>query len=1005
MGGRFHVHTRTRDDDDWRLRASGALCDDAEAVLAPDARSCEEAAGEALDRGAWLRALDADGLALGDRLRAVRSLERSPGAVRAKLLCSRRSEDEWHAYRAHPALLESALQLIGSAEGAPRALRCIGVDRVRVAAALGSEATVQATLSASSCAERVVADVDFLDGEGRCIARLEGLRAAPLVPAHRRPAETVPGVLRGAWADYEGDLEPQVRRWILVSDQPDEAQALATELQKEGHDALLCDRREDLEGCVARFQLRPSERWGLLLLHWGATPPGSDDEPAAHRRFRIGSWADAIRTGARGATQTWIATRGVFGADGSPAAAAVVGDEMARFASLDEIAECRFFDASPAPLPDERVALARLIGQATPDRLFAARGRALRVPRLRPWQAKADASDTIRAGDRAFRAVLRDGEGADCAALVERPPAEALEPHEIEVEVHTAALDAHDGHRALDPALRREGEAEGIGCEFAGVVRRCGADVRNLRAGDAVMGVADGSVARRLVVPETRVVRVPANVSLASAAAFPLAYLRARVALDELARLRETDRVLIVGGDRDAGRVAMQLARQRGARVTALAANVDPRELFGTPGTPADHVQPLGVCLRADDRFDLILSTVSGDSLHAYAAQLAPGGRIIDVATPDPFAPGVPCAPAAGASDGVAAVDPRAVLEARPELMHRLLGDAGRALAEASVEPPHVTRFPVREAGRVLRYLVQDRAVDRVAIDFDEAADAPIQPCDPRSSGALLVVGRRAKLRRRLARALGASAVEADCADAALEQLRASDTPVDGIVHVSAVDDAIAAADAAQIAAADLGFVAWVCVRGDGPDAARAWETRGLVDRARLATRGGGVALCVPHDFDGPSVADTLARARRAGTDEPALYLLAADELSAPGPGPASPWLAGLADTKGPDGPAAVRREDLLALAGGERRRALEQSLREAIAAVLGLGERERSALDLDRRLGDLGLDSLMTLELFVGLSRDLELTLESTAFPADPTLSKVVEVLLAALDGEAGRR
>ena len=77
------------------------------------------------------------------------------------------------------------------------------------------------------------------------------------------------------------------------------------------------------------------------------------------------------------------------------------------------------------------------------------------------------------------------------------------------------------------------------GGECAGVVTECGADVRGLKVGDRVAGVTmgGGAMAEECVIPERMCFPVPAGVSLAQAAAFPVAFGTAHLALTRYARV------------------------------------------------------------------------------------------------------------------------------------------------------------------------------------------------------------------------------------------------------------------------------------------------------------------------------------------------------------------------------------------------------------------------------------------------------------------------------------
>lgn len=83
----------------------------------------------------------------------------------------------------------------------------------------------------------------------------------------------------------------------------------------------------------------------------------------------------------------------------------------------------------------------------------------------------------------------------------------------------------------------------------------------------------------------------------------------------------------------------------------------------------------------------------------------------------------------------------------------------------------------------------------------------------------------------------------------------------------------------------------------------------------------------------------------------------------------------------------------LAALPSQEREARLEAFVRSMIATVLGL--RDSSALEMDTRLFDFGLDSLMAVELKNKLAAGLDCTLRSTLLFDYPTLDVLLPYLL----------
>ncbi|CAN5425932.1 NADP-dependent oxidoreductase [soil metagenome] len=113
-----------------------------------------------------------------------------------------------------------------------------------------------------------------------------------------------------------------------------------------------------------------------------------------------------------------------------------------------------------------------------------------------------------------------------------------------------------------------------VGIDFSGIVEQTGSAVTRFRAGDAVIGVLDvfkgGALADYVVVKEATLALKPANISFEQAAALPLTGLSALQIVDQLAAVSANQDVLINGATGGIGLFAVQIAKKRGARVTAV---------------------------------------------------------------------------------------------------------------------------------------------------------------------------------------------------------------------------------------------------------------------------------------------------------------------------------------------------------------------------------------------------------------------------------------------------
>ncbi|GAB3037857.1 NAD(P)-dependent alcohol dehydrogenase [Spirosoma pulveris] len=113
-----------------------------------------------------------------------------------------------------------------------------------------------------------------------------------------------------------------------------------------------------------------------------------------------------------------------------------------------------------------------------------------------------------------------------------------------------------------------------VGIDFSGIVEQIGSAVTGFTAGDAVIGILDvfkgGALADYIAVNQTDISPKPANLSFEQAAALPVTGLSALQIIDQLAAVGANQDVLINGATGGIGIFAVQLAKKRGARVTAV---------------------------------------------------------------------------------------------------------------------------------------------------------------------------------------------------------------------------------------------------------------------------------------------------------------------------------------------------------------------------------------------------------------------------------------------------
>ncbi|RUU02827.1 oxidoreductase [Mesorhizobium sp. USDA-HM6] len=162
------------------------------------------------------------------------------------------------------------------------------------------------------------------------------------------------------------------------------------------------------------------------------------------------------------------------------------------------------------------------------------------------------------------------------------------------------------------------------GQDIVGIVDRAAADGSGPVAGTRVAALVDqAGWAERVAVPTDRLAVLPDDVGFVSAATLPVAGTTA------LRTLRHGDdligqQVLITGASGAVGRFQIQIARQQGGRVTAVAASRHGEDLRRLGAE-----QVVEAIEMAEGPFSLITESVGGESLARAIERVAPGGTIV----------------------------------------------------------------------------------------------------------------------------------------------------------------------------------------------------------------------------------------------------------------------------------------------------------------------------------------------------------------------------------------
>jgi NADPH:quinone reductase-like Zn-dependent oxidoreductase len=171
---------------------------------------------------------------------------------------------------------------------------------------------------------------------------------------------------------------------------------------------------------------------------------------------------------------------------------------------------------------------------------------------------------------------------------------------------------------------------------FCGHCEFCARGEESLCLHGQLLGVQrEGGFAERVAVPASALVRLPAKVDFATSAALTLAGSTAMHMLTQRAVVRAGDWVLVMGGSSGVGSVAIQIARQLGARVISTGSTEAKRNFAVSLGASqaVDTSKPDWPSqvreITGKRGVDLVVEHIGGEVLQQCFTCLARGGTIV----------------------------------------------------------------------------------------------------------------------------------------------------------------------------------------------------------------------------------------------------------------------------------------------------------------------------------------------------------------------------------------
>jgi phthioceranic/hydroxyphthioceranic acid synthase len=698
----------------------------------------------------------------------------TPSTVLAEVALPPSIRSQLNSYGIHPALLDACFQAIAAHPDVQAALSGglmlpLGVRRLRAYGSARSACYCYIRVTNTGAAG-IEADLDVLDEQGTVLLAVEGLLlGAGVSEQGNRNRVLNERLLTIEWQPRKLPETDQTEsgRWVLISTSAD-ADAAAAALTDALADALKAHEAQCVtvswpqqgdHGAAAealRAQLGSDGSTGVVVL----TGP-KNDNPDGKCAVRGGDCVAHLVRIAKELAEIDAASPRLYVVTRN--AQTVVAEDCPNLEQGGMRGLLRVIGTENPHLRtthidvDEQTSVERLARQllAGPDEdetawrndeWYTAR---LCPTALRPEERQTTIVDRATDGMRLQIRTPGDLESMEFVAFDRVPPG----PGQIEVAVTASSINFADVLVAFGRYPSFEGHLPQPGTDFAGVVTAVGPDVTEHKVGDHVGGMSPNGCWGTFVTCDAGLAAtLPAGLTDAQAAAITTAHATAWYGLNDLARIRAGDKVLIHSATGGVGQAAIAICRAAGAEIFTTAGSSERRELLREMGI--EHIYDSRSTEFADQirqdtdgyGVDVVLNSVTGAAQLAGLKLLALGGRFVELGKRDiygdtrvglfPFRRNL----------AFYGVDVGLMSVSHPAQVRELLNTVYRLTAEGTLPMPHATHYPLAEAATAIRVMSAAEHTGKLILDIPRTGTSsvvlPSEQVRPfRADGSYLVTG------------------------------------------------------------------------------------------------------------------------------------------------------------------------------------------------------------------------------------------------------------------------
>ncbi len=302
-----------------------------------------------------------------------------------------------------------------------------------------------------------------------------------------------------------------------------------------------------------------------------------------------------------------------------------------------------------------------------------------------------------------------------------------LAADEIRIQVKAAGLNFRDVLSALGQLPEDDPTHDMRGSECSGIVTEVGSAVKHLRTGDRVLALGKHCFSTNVVTAGHMATLLPESLSFTDGASIPVTFLTVDYALNEAARLKSGEKILIHAASGGVGLAAVQMAQHIGAEIFATAGHDFKREYLQDLGV--EHVldsRSLDFVDRVNELtggkgVDVVLNSLAGEFIPAGLSLLKPFGRFIELGKKDIYANAKMDLYPFRNNLSYFGIDLGQFRTHRPDDHLQMFESLMQRFAAGQLCPSPVQVFSFDDLGKGFKYLARTQHIGKVVFNIDQA--------------------------------------------------------------------------------------------------------------------------------------------------------------------------------------------------------------------------------------------------------------------------------------------